>query len=113
MTELTQMNCVPCRGGIPPLSPDEIHDLLPQVPNWQVVDHDGVPHLVRTFKVQNFTAALELANRIGAIANQQDHHPTLLVEYRQVTVSWWTHAIHGLHQNDFIMAARTDKLYDN
>ncbi len=106
------MNCVPCRGGIPPLTPEEIRDLLPQVPLWQVEDHEGVPHLVRVFKVNNFSAALELANRIGDIANQQDHHPTLLVEYRRLTVNWWTHAIRGLHQNDFIMAARTDRLYD-
>ena len=110
MTDLTKMNCVPCKGGIPPLTDEQIRAWLPQVPQWQVIDQDGVPQLVRVFKVPNFSAALDLANRIVVIANQQDHHPTLLLEYRQVTVRWWTHAIHGLHANDFIMAAKTSAL---
>ena len=110
MADLLNMKCVPCRGGIPPLTPDEIASLHPQVTDWQIVEKDGVPRLVRTFKVKGFSGALDLANRIGQIADAEDHHPALLVEYGKVTVSWWTHAIHGLHQNDFIMAAKTDQL---
>ena len=112
MPDLTHMVCVPCKGGIPPLTHEQARELLPQVPLWQVVERDGVPQLVRVFAVKNFNTALALANRIGVIADQQEHHPTLLLEYRRVTVTWWTHAIYGLHQNDFIMAAKTDRLYD-
>lgn len=110
MSDLRHLKCVPCRGGIPPLSPDEIERLRPQVADWQVTEQDGIPRLVRTFRVKGFTGALDLANRIGQIAESEDHHPALLVEYGRVTVSWWTHAIRGLHQNDFIMAAKTDHI---
>jgi len=110
MTDLLNLKCVPCHGGIPPLSPEEIESLRPQVADWQVTEQDGVPRLVRTFRVKGFNGALDLANHIGQIAEAEDHHPALLVEYGKVTVNWWTHAIRGLHQNDFIMAAKTDQL---
>ncbi len=110
MTELVHLKCVPCHGGVPPLSPEETDALLPQVPGWQLSRQEGIPRLVRTIRVKGFTGALELANKIGALAEAEGHHPALLVEYGRVTISWWTHAIRGLHQNDFIMAAKTDAL---
>ena len=110
MSDLFHGKCVPCTGKEPPLTSAEIEILLPQVPEWQIEDVNGVPHLVRAFKLKNFVQALEFANRVGAIAEEQEHHPSILVEYGKVTVSWWTHKIRGLHRNDFIMAARTSQL---
>ena len=111
MEDLSQQRCVPCRGGDPVLNDEEISPLLEQVPAWEVDEVDGVKRLRRVFKFKNFAQALEFTNRVGEIAEAEDHHPTLLTEWGRVTVTWWTHAIKGLHKNDFIMASRTDKLY--
>jgi 4a-hydroxytetrahydrobiopterin dehydratase len=110
MSELSEMKCTACRGGEPTLTDDEIAKLLPQVPDWQVVEREGVKRLERVFKFRNFAQALAFTNRVGEQAEEEGHHPALLTEWGKVTVSWWTHKIGGLHQNDFIMAARTDEL---
>jgi 4a-hydroxytetrahydrobiopterin dehydratase len=110
MEELHNLVCVPCRGGEPPLTTDEIEAFRPQTPDWLVVERDGIPRLERTFRLKNFVQALEFTNRVGALAEEQGHHPAILTEWGKVTVSWWTHKIRGLHRNDFIMAARTDQL---
>ena len=89
----------------------EIAGLKPEVPDWTVVEKDGIPRLERQFKLKNFAQALEFTNRVGEIAEAEDHHPALLTEWGRVTVTWWTHKIKGLHRNDFIMAAKTDDLY--
>lgn len=111
MASLAELMCVPCRGGDPPLSPAEIAALHPGLPDWQLVEEAGVPKLRRTFQFEDFAQALAFTNQIGAIAEEQDHHPVLQVAWGKVTVTWWTHAIAGLHRNDFIMAARSDQLY--
>jgi 4a-hydroxytetrahydrobiopterin dehydratase len=111
MVELTQLKCIPCRGDEPPVTEEEIAELHPQVPQWQVVEQDGVKQLQRVFKFKNFAQALEFTNKVGELAEAEDHHPALLTEWGQVTVTWWTHKIKGLHRNDFIMAAKTDQLY--
>lgn len=108
---LKEMKCVPCRGDEPSLTGPEIIELQPQVPEWQVVEQNGVKHLERTFKFKNFVQALDFTNQVGALAEQEDHHPSLLTEWGKVTVTWWTHKIKGLHRNDFIMAAKTDRIY--
>jgi 4a-hydroxytetrahydrobiopterin dehydratase len=72
---------------------------------------DGINRLQRVFKMKNFVAALDFANKIGEIAEDEDHHPMLIVEWGKVTVHWWTHVVKGLHKNDFIMAAKTDEIY--
>ena len=108
---LSQEKCVPCRGDVPRMTPDEINESSRQVPAWKVVDEGGEPRLVREFKFKEFGAALAFANKVGAIAEEEGHHPALLVEWGKVTVSWWTHAIGGLHRNDFVMAAKTDALH--
>jgi 4a-hydroxytetrahydrobiopterin dehydratase len=108
---LAGLRCVPCRGGEPPLSSQEIAGLLPELPDWEVNEVQGVPRLVRVFKFKNFTQALEFTQKVGETAEAEDHHPALLAEWGKVTVSWWTHKIKGLHRNDFIMAAKTDRLY--
>jgi 4a-hydroxytetrahydrobiopterin dehydratase len=110
MEELREMKCVPCRGGEPPLSADEIAGLHPSVPEWQVLEVDGIPRLQRTFKFKNFVQALDFTNKVGELAEAEDHHPALLTEWGKVTVAWWTHKIKGLHRNDFIMAAKTDSI---
>ena len=111
MTELHKMKCVACRGGEPTLTNAEIEGLSPDVPEWQVKDVDGVERLERVFKLKNFIEAVAFTNKIALIAEKEDHHPLIVTEYGRVTVDWWTHKIKGLHQNDFIMAAKTDKLF--
>lgn len=113
MTELAKEQCVPCRGGESALDPVELDALLALTPEWHVDDTRGYATLTRTFKVKAFAGALKLANQIGLAADEVDHHPELRVEYGRLTVTWWTHTIPGLHRNDFIMAARTDSLFEN
>lgn len=112
MTELHQMKCVACRAGEPTLTSGEIYQLQPQVPEWQVKEVDGMQRLERVFKFKNFAQALEFTNKVGAIAEEEDHHPLIITEWGKVTVQWWTHIIKGLHKNDFIMAAKTDDLFE-
>ena len=111
MTELSQLKCVACRGGDPSLTESEIDSLLPHVRGWAVKDVAGIKYLERVFKLKNFISALELTNKIGKIAESEDHHPLIILEWGRVTVQWWTHVVRGLHKNDFIMAAKTDELY--
>ena len=110
MTQLHEMRCVACRGGEPPLSAEAIANLLPGIPEWQVIEVDGVKRLERVFKFRDFATALAFTTNVGQIAESEDHHPRLITEWGSVTVHWWTHKIRGLHQNDFIMASRTDRL---
>ena len=112
MAKLDEMKCVPCRGGVPPLSRDEIDGLKPQVPEWEVIEIEDIPRLRRAYDFKNFAQALAFTNQVGELAEEEDHHPSLLTEWGKVTVTWWTHKINGLHQNDFIMAAKSDALYE-
>ena len=110
MAHLAELKCVACRGGEPTLTPKQVAELQPQVPDWHVKEVDGVPRLERTFKFGDFIEAMAFTNKVGLIAEKQDHHPLIVTEYGRVTVAWWTHKINGLHKNDFIMAAKTDRL---
>lgn len=110
MNNLSQLKCVACRGGDPKLTDPEIAELQGQVQGWQLKEVDGILRLEKVFKRKNFVEALELVNKIGAIAEEQDHHPLIVLEWGKVTVQWWTHVVKGLHKNDFIMAAMTDEL---
>jgi len=94
------------------LTDAEIVKLQPQVREWQVAEREGVKRIERVFKFKNFAEALSFTDRVGALAETQGHHPVILTEWGRVTVTFWTHKIRGLHANDFIMAAKTDKLYD-
>lgn len=109
--QLARMKCSACRGDEPPLTDAEIEDMRPQVPEWDLVERDGVKRLERQFEFQNFAQALAFTNRVGGAAEEEGHHPAIMTEWGRVTVTWWTHKIGGLHQNDFIMAAKTDELY--
>lgn len=110
MTDLTQRRCEACRGDAPQATPEEIEEYRAQIPDWEIVDVDGVKQLRRVYKFKNFSQALKFADKVGEIAEQEDHHPSILVEYGKVTLTWYTHKIKGLHVNDFIMAARSDQL---
>lgn len=109
--KLTEMRCVPCHGGVPSLTADEIAALKPQVPDWEVIDVQGIPQLRRMFKFKGYLLGVKFAQKVAEMADQEDHHPVLLIEWGRVTVTWWTHAIKGLHQNDFISAAKTDAIF--
>ncbi len=85
---------------------------MPYIPGWQLVVRDGVPRLERIFKFKNYVRALEFTNEVAKIAEEQGHHPLIVLEWGRVTVQWWTHVVKGLHKNDFIMAAKTDERFD-
>ena len=110
MENLAAGKCIACRKGEPALTEAEIKDLQLHVPQWQVREVNGMKRLERSFKFKNFVQALEFTNKIGAIAEEQDHHPLIITEWGKVTLQWWTHVIGGLHRNDFIMAAKADEL---
>jgi 4a-hydroxytetrahydrobiopterin dehydratase len=105
MKPLSKMKCAPCRGGVPPLTADEIAPLAAEVPAWKVVDGH---HLERRVEADDFMQPLRLANRIAKIAEKAGHHPDLLVAYGRLEITIFTHKIDGLTKNDFILAAKID-----
>ncbi len=110
MTTLVGERCVACRRDSPRVTEVEQAELLPLIPQWKLVEREGIPRLERVFRFSNFVEALAFTNRVGALAEVEGHHPALLTEWGKVTVTWWTHAIKGLHRNDFVMAAKTDRI---
>ena len=110
MISLAAGKCVACRGGEPMLADAEIQDLLPHVHQWTVLEVDGMKRLEKRFKFKNYAEAVEFTDKIAAIAEEEGHHPLIVLEWGRVTVQWWTHVVKGLHKNDFIMAAKTDEL---
>ncbi len=111
MEALAAMRCVACRSDAPTVTDAEIAEFQPQIPEWEIVEVDGIKRLRRVFSADDFAQALEFTNRVGALAEEEGHHPALLTEWGRTTVTWWTHKIKGLHRNDFVMAAKTDALY--
>ncbi len=112
MTELAKMKCTACRGEDPPLTESEIAAMKPKVPDWELRVKDGVKRLERTFKFRNFVEALDFTNQVGEAAEEEGHHPIITLTWGRATVVWYTHKIEGLHENDFIMAAKTDEVYE-
>jgi 4a-hydroxytetrahydrobiopterin dehydratase len=110
MTELEQMHCSSITANTPRLNEREISDYKLKLPDWCSFDEDGVYHLEKVFKFKDFNQAVAFTNQVAQVANEEDHHPAILTEWGKVTVTWWTHKIKGLSLNDFIMAAKTDKL---
>ena len=108
---LATRHCEACSRDAPQATEEEKSELMPEVHNWRLHEVDGEERLTRSFDFKNFADALAFTNRIGTLAEDENHHPALLTEWGSVTVSWWTHKIGGLHRNDFIMAAKTDALY--
>ena len=107
MTELASKNCVQCRGGVPPLQGPELAALAKQVPEWRVVNNH---HINRTFTFPDFKKALAFVNRVGAIAEQEGHHPDIFLTWGKAEITSWTHKIDGLTESDFILAAKIDTL---
>ena len=110
MDALSNERCTACRQDSPRVTAEEIEELQRQVPNWNLVEPGSILQLERKFRFSNFAEALSFTNRVGALAEAEGHHPAILTEWGQVTVRLWTHAIKGLHRNDFIMAAKIDSL---
>lgn len=110
MSALTAEKCVACRRDAPQVTDAEIEELQRQIPDWELIEIDGIKRLRRVFPFEDFASALAFTDRVGEIAEDEGHHPALLTEWGRVTVSWWTHKIKGLHRNDFVMAAKTDTL---
>ena len=111
MFDLSKQNCEACRADAPKISDDDLKMLMPNIPDWSVIVVDGVMQLSREYEFKNFEQAMAFSNRVGEIAEAEDHHPAILTEWGKVTVTWWSHKIKGLHRNDLIMAARTDEVY--
>jgi len=109
MSTLASKTCVPCRGGTPALKGAELHTFSHQLPNWEVINEH---HIVRTFTFPDFKEALAFVNRIGEVAEEQGHHPDILLTWGKVGITLWTHKIDGLTESDFVMAAKIDQLYD-
>jgi 4a-hydroxytetrahydrobiopterin dehydratase len=107
MPELAARTCVPCKGGVPPLKGKELAALSKQLPQWKVVDEH---HIARTFDFSDFKSALDFVVKVGAVAEQQGHHPDILLRWGKVTITIWTHKIDGLTESDFILGAKIDKL---
>ena len=111
MNGLTKEICVACRKDSPHVTPEEIAEFSPQVPEWQIMESDGVKQLQRTYRFPDFAQALAFTMRVGHAADEQDHHPAIVTEWGKVKLTWWTHKINGLHRNDFVMAAKSDEIY--
>lgn len=105
-SELASRDCVPCRGGVPPLGPDQVKDLLAQLGNdWKAVDNH---HLEKSYAFPDFAQALAYTNRVGDIAESQGHHPDIYLAWGKVRITVWTHKIDGLTESDFVFAAKCD-----
>ena len=110
MSLLTNEKCTACRRDSPQVTEADIQELKPQIPEWSRVQREGIQQLERVFRFESFADALSFTNRVGALAEAEGHHPAILTEWGQVTVTLWTHTIRNLHRNDFVMAAKIDSL---
>ena len=111
MKELVKMKCSPCCMGDPTVPDKDISRFLSQLPGWKLLDESGIKRIQRVYTLENFIQALAFTKKVGELAEAEGHHPTLETAWGTITVTWWTHMIKGLHQNDFIMAAKTDDIY--
>lgn len=107
---LADRNCIPCKGGVPALKGDAVRNFLTELPGW---DAPNEHHLFRSYRFPDFKQALDFVNRAGAIAEEQGHHPDLLLSWGKVEVTIFTHSIDGLTESDFVLAAKIDRLYQS
>ena len=103
---LTQKKCKPCEGNMPPLAEERANELLKQIPEWEIKNG----HVFRQFKFKNFKEAIAFVNKVAEIAEQEGHHPNISINYNKVAIELWTHAINGLSENDFILAAKISNI---
>ncbi len=111
MTELVNEKCEACRADSPKVTDEEVAQFQPVVSEWAIIEENDIPKLQRVFRHPNFASGLAFTGAVGALAEEQGHHPRIVTEWGRVTVTWWTHKIRNLHRNDFVMAAKTDQLY--
>jgi 4a-hydroxytetrahydrobiopterin dehydratase len=104
---LARKECIPCKGGVPPLKGEDLDQLKVQVDGWDVIDEH---HISKTYKFPNFVKALAFVNKAGEIAEEQGHHPDIFLTWGKVGIKTWTHKIDGLTESDFILAAKIDEI---
>lgn len=107
---LLKGSCEACRIDAPKVTNTEIESLMPQIPSWSILENDDIKRLVCSFAFLDYDQTVNFANSVTKLAEEEDHHPEIIIEWGKVTVSWWSHKIKGLHMNDFICAAKTDEL---
>ena len=113
MNELINKKCEACRMDAPKVTDEEIPSLMSQIPLWDIIEENNIKKLTCLFKFSDYEQSLVFTNKVAILADEEDHHPQITLEWGKVKVIWWSHKIQGLHQNDFICAAKTDKLYKN
>ena len=113
MDSLISQKCVACKADAPKVTDDELAELLKEIPEWKLITKESMLRLQRVFEFQGYASAVQFTNKIADLAEQEDHHPAILLEWGKVEVTWWTHKILGLHKNDFIAAAKTDLLFNH
>ena len=109
--ELSQTSCEACRVDAPVLSEQEIKELVLEIPSWIVHEEEGIKRLICSFAFSSYEDSVNFTNKVAKLAEEEDHHPEIVLEWGNVTVSWWSHKIKGLHKNDFICASKTDNLF--
>ncbi len=107
---LSKGSCEACRIDASKVTNSEIESLMPQIPSWSILENDDIKRLVCSFAFLDYDQTVNFANSVTKLAEEEDHHPEIIIEWGKVTVSWWSHKIKGLHMNDFICAAKTDEL---
>ena len=113
MNELINKKCEACRIDAPKVTDEEIPSLISQIPLWDIIEENNIKKLTCLFKFSDYEQSLVFTNKVATLADEEDHHPQITLEWGKVKVIWWSHKIQGLHQNDFICAAKTDRLYKN
>ena len=111
MEELTKKKCVPCEGGVPPATKEQAEEFLKKLDGWDMIDESDIPKIKRDFKFKNFKEAMEFVNKVADLAEEEQHHPDILIHgWNNVKITFYTHSIKGLHENDFIMAAKVNEI---
>lgn len=110
MTDLSEQHCEPCEGGVEPMSPARAEEYLEEVGDWSLVD---APKITRSYSFADFVTAIDFVNSVAEVAEDEGHHPNLSIDYNTVDVTIWTHAIDGLSENDFILAAKIDEIAES
>ena len=110
MNDLSSQSCEACQIDAPKVPRDQIKNLLLEINDWTLIE-ESINKLEKVFSFKSYKESLDFSNKVAALADEEDHHPQILLEWGKVTVTWWSHKIEGLHRNDFICAAKTDKLF--
>src|SRR5688572_28513693 len=109
MADLAKMTCKPAKSGAEHVTHEEVTEYLLTLPGWQVTKEEEINKLRKTYFFKKYPDAVSFVDRVAEEAEEQQHHPVIVLEWGRVTVTWWTHVLEGLHINDFIMAAKTEK----